>query len=315
MKRFLSLILSLILVFTIIPMAVVNVSASTYGDWEYARLSATTCEVTEYNGTGIDITIPNSFNGLTVTSIGYRCFYNWSDESNRIASVIIPDTVTVIGERAFENCDNLTYVKLSNSLVKIGNRAFINADLRSVTIPKSCITIEENAFYGNCYLSKVVIYPNTISIEGSETFTKNFWDWDVPTIYGYSGSYAQKYAKYIGAKFKNINKPAKPSKPNIKVSSSKKKTATLKWASISGSKYKIAYSTSKKKLSKLKNGRIKAKGVTVIASSSAKKTIKKLKSKKKYYFKVCAYRTYYNTNDNIFYVYGDWSKIKSKKIK
>ena len=38
--------------------------------------------------------------------------------------VVIPDTVTEIGEKAFKGCENLTAVTIPDSVTEIGNWAF-----------------------------------------------------------------------------------------------------------------------------------------------------------------------------------------------
>ncbi len=81
------------------------------------------------------------------------------------------------------------------------------------------------------------------------------------------------------------------------------KQATVTWKTVSGaSGYKVQYSTS----SKLKN----AKTATVKKGSSKKTTIKKLTKGKTYYFRVRAYKTVDGKK-----IYGNWSTVKSAKIK
>lgn len=96
---------------------------------------------------------------------------------------------------------------------------------------------------------------------------------------------------------------------NVKLKAAKKKL-TVSWKKQAGMKYKVAYSTSKAKLAKLKNGKVSAKGVKVVNATTTKKVIKKLKSKKKYYVKVCAYTTVNGKK-----TYGKWSAVKNKKVK
>ncbi|MBQ7740885.1 MAG: fibronectin type III domain-containing protein [Eubacterium sp.] len=78
------------------------------------------------------------------------------------------------------------------------------------------------------------------------------------------------------------------------------KAAWKKQAHVSG--YKISYSTN----SKFK----KAKTVTVTTSTKGAKTVKKLKSKKKYYVRVRAYTKIGSKN-----YYSDWSSVKTVKTK
>lgn len=68
-------------------------------------------------------------------------------------------TVTVIGNRAFFNCENLTSVVLPNNLTGIGASAFKGTGLTSITLPNSLVLIRESAFEGTG-LSSVIIPEN-----------------------------------------------------------------------------------------------------------------------------------------------------------
>lgn len=99
-------------------------------------------------------------------------------------------------------------------------------------------------------------------------------------------------------------KTAKPKKTSIKKLSKGKKKFTVTWAKVSGVKgYHIQYSSDKKFK---KNN----KSVTVTKQKTTKATVKKLKSKKKYYVRV---RTYKTVNGKK--IYSSWSKVKSVKTK
>lgn len=96
----------------------------------------------------------------------------------------------------------------------------------------------------------------------------------------------------------------KPKKTLIKKLSKGKKKFTVTWAKVSGVKgYQIQYSSNKKFK---KNN----KSVTVTKQKTTKATVKKLKSKKKYYVRV---RTYKTVNGKK--IYSSWSKVKSVKTK
>lgn len=99
-------------------------------------------------------------------------------------------------------------------------------------------------------------------------------------------------------------KMVKPKKTSIKKLSKGKKKFTVTWAKVSGIKgYQIQYSSDKKFK---KNN----KSVTVTKQKTTKATVKKLKSKKKYYVRV---RTYKTVNGKK--IYSSWSKVKSVKTK
>ena len=89
------------------------------------------------------INIPNS-----VTMIGEYAF-NWCKS---LTSINIPNSVTTIGEGAFRCCDSLTSINIPNSVTTIGKGAFVGCDsLTSINIPNSVTTIGDGAFYDCIY--------------------------------------------------------------------------------------------------------------------------------------------------------------------
>ena len=60
-------------------------------------------------------------------------------------SVTIPNSVTTIGDSAFE-ATPLTNVTISNGVTNIGDDAFLNTQLTNVTIPNSLAIIHDNVF-------------------------------------------------------------------------------------------------------------------------------------------------------------------------
>jgi len=62
-------------------------------------------------------------------------------------SFTVPNSVTMIYDRAFNNCGNLTGVTISNKVFAIGEYAFYNCNgLTEITIPRSVSGIGEGAF-------------------------------------------------------------------------------------------------------------------------------------------------------------------------
>ena len=76
-------------------------------------------------------------------SYAHHLFLNGQE----IKDLVIPNSVTSIGDFAFYSCSGLTSVTIGNSVTSIGNYAFMNCSgLKSVTIPNSVTSIGSRAF-------------------------------------------------------------------------------------------------------------------------------------------------------------------------
>ena len=102
----------------------------------------------------------------SVTSIGngtFSCCYG-------LTSITIPDNVKDIGDRAFYNCTGLTSITIPNSVTSIGEYAFINCTgLTSITIPNSVTSIGYCAFQSCTGLTSITI-PNSVTSIGENAF-------------------------------------------------------------------------------------------------------------------------------------------------
>ena len=103
-----------------------------------------------------DLVIPES-----VTSIGDRAF----SRCDSLMNVTISDSVTSIGDWAFSSCSSLMSVAILEGVTSIGDSAFRGcSSLTSVTIPEGVTSIGGSAFYGCSSLTSVTIPDSVTSI-------------------------------------------------------------------------------------------------------------------------------------------------------
>ena len=304
MKRIINLLTALVMAISlagVLPAVMASAGGGTgfddeiikVGNYMYIVLEDDTASVVGYSGTETSIKIPYTMNGKTVTSIDDYAF----SYCENLTSITIPDSVTHIGCGAFYDCKNLTSVTIPKSVIEIGDYGF--------------------GFYLNLY------WDNDSQIEEIVKFN-NF------KIYCYVGTAGEQYAKDNGFNYElldnsntlnNSTKPnqtvspinntkttpsttkvtvAKPAKvKSVKLTANKKKL-NVKWKKVSGATgYEVMYA---------KNNKFKGKKMIKVKKNKA--TLKRLKSKKKYFVKVRAYKT---INGNTYC--GKWSKVAKKKVK
>ena len=141
---------------------------------------------------------------LTITGWGnmYDWFANtevpWYNYLNRIHSIIIGESVTSIGDRAFYGCSSLASVTIPESVTSIGDQAFSGcSSLASLTIPNSVTSIGYKAFYGCSSLISVTL--NSDAIVSEEYSVRN-------NLRGLFGLQVEEYI--IGNNVSSIGKSA-----------------------------------------------------------------------------------------------------------
>ncbi len=112
-----------------------------------------------YSGTSKRVKIADEYEGKPVKEIYESAFKH----NNNITNVIIPDSVTSIGDYAFYMCDNLTSVTIPDSVTTIGECAFYQCGITRVTFGNGVTTIGRQAFEF-CDLTSVTIPDSVISI-------------------------------------------------------------------------------------------------------------------------------------------------------
>ena len=130
------------------------------GDYTYIESSGN-ATITDYTGTGGDISIPAALGGFPTVAIGDSAFF----QNTTLTSVTFPISLVSIGNDAFEGCTGLTIVTIPSSVTTIGIDAFrLCTSATSLTIPEGVTTIGNRAFARMYSLTDVSIPASVTSI-------------------------------------------------------------------------------------------------------------------------------------------------------
>ncbi len=147
------------------------------GDFEFAINRNLTITITNYKGTSNDVKIPESIIGLPVTAIKGD-----SNGGNGIAF-----------DGAFDG-KGLTSVIIPNSVTSIGYRAFADNQLTNITIPNSVTSLWGTEFNGNHQLVSITIGAN-VSIASGSAFWESGSSNSFGQFYNNSGKQAGTYTR------------------------------------------------------------------------------------------------------------------------
>lgn len=131
-----------------------------------------------------EITIPSEYNGEPVTGIAYFAFKRavyirrvhfpesisviggrafWY--ADRLEAIILPRGITHIGDRAFGHCTAVRTLEIPEGIKTIGSRAFKYCGITSAVLPKSVERVEKFAFEGCSDLESVVFLNPAAALE------------------------------------------------------------------------------------------------------------------------------------------------------
>lgn len=114
------------------------------------------------NRTLTSCTVPDGVTVIPERSIFYH--------NPLIETVVLPSSVTIIGEYAFAGCESLDNFTFPPNLVTIDTAAFYGClSLTEIILPNSCSTIGSNAFY-QCTSATVIRVSSGISSIASSAF-------------------------------------------------------------------------------------------------------------------------------------------------
>ena len=148
----------------------VNVTPIVLTDYSVPGCIERFIDHTDENG-GIHVVVPAIFEEkgvwYKVVSVSSYAF----NRDYKLASVVLPDTVTSIGERAFMQCYSLTSIRLSENLLSIGDYAFSDCErLVDIQLPDSLVTIGMHAF-SDCKRITEIHLGNSLTEVGEYAFS------------------------------------------------------------------------------------------------------------------------------------------------
>ena len=115
---------------------------------------------TDYNtagGTVVNIpeTVDHGPNTYTVTAVGEDAFFD-----NQLTTIVVPESVTSLGQRAFGSNNQLTEVNIPDGVTSIPQWTFAQCNLKEVIIPANVEHIGKQAFFNNPNLDLVTMKRN-----------------------------------------------------------------------------------------------------------------------------------------------------------
>ena len=111
-----------------------------------------------FYGEELDVVLPNEINGASITAIG-RIF-----DEKQITSVVLPENLKVIGNRAFRKTLALENIELPSSLLEMEEGAFQGSGIKSIEIPENVNYLGKQSI-GYCPdLETIVIKANALTV-------------------------------------------------------------------------------------------------------------------------------------------------------
>ena len=311
--------------------------------YQYEKLADGTIRITSCQTKDVNLVIPDTIDGYTVTEIGESAFANQSS----IQTIKFPAKLKQIGAKAFANCTGLTEVTLPDTIVGVGSYAFSGCTaMKKATLNNGRINIVVGMF-ANCTALSDVVIPDTVENVNIYAFLncKSLKNLKLPasikeiSISAFDGA-GITTVTYAGTReqWKKIKKTltGNASLAKATITDSTGVSFAANGTDLTPAASEKVKKPAKVKITKAKNVKTKkltvkwkktskAKGYQIQIASNKKFTkgkktktlskttysFKKLKKNMYYYVRVRAY--VYNSNHKK--VYGSWSAVKKVKIK
>lgn len=117
--------------------------------------------ITDYTGTREHVLIPSEIGGFPVTALADKAFYE-----KHVTTVVVPDSVTEIGDLCFSGDNYLVSLTLPDGLAELSYGALESCySLMDFDLPKGLKTIGEGALQSIFYLTHLTIPAGVTDIE------------------------------------------------------------------------------------------------------------------------------------------------------
>lgn len=117
--------------------------------------------ITDYIGKSEHVLIPDAIDGLPVTALGHRAFYE-----KTVTTVVVPDSVTEIGAACFSGDNYLVSLKLPDGLKRLPPASLESCmRLYDFDLPQSLEKIYSSVFEFNYYLTHLTLPSSLTEIE------------------------------------------------------------------------------------------------------------------------------------------------------
>lgn len=117
--------------------------------------------ITEYIGTSEHVLIPDTIDGLPVTALADKAFYE-----KHVTTVVVPDSVTEIGDLCFSGDNYLVSLTLPDELAELPYAALESCfRLMDFNLPKELKKISGSALQYNYYLTHLMLPSSLTEIE------------------------------------------------------------------------------------------------------------------------------------------------------
>ena len=147
-----------------------SVSVSSEGNFEYRIDEAGNAVITKYTGSDTICHIPETLDGRTVVSIEGSNSKSAFEDCANLQYVLLPDTIQSVGQFAFFKCDSLIGVSLPESLTSIEYSAFKDCtSLEDIVFPDAVTFIGRSAF-NNCSSLLDLALPESLETLSASAF-------------------------------------------------------------------------------------------------------------------------------------------------